>query len=232
MFLRYCWQNILARSNLLREADVAVFLNPSDTATARRYQAMELLRHTFAHNPNLKVYLRAPQRKQDGANGAMYDAIASGFFSDYDWIIRVNPDVIVRDDSFLIESMSDPSISALLINCDKKTVNTHTDFFALRPQVLSTETFPKDVKYAEYGFRKAITKSVLDKKGSYRWIEDSSPKRNGCRAGNGRDYFESSIVHVHTLHPDMCEIPENDVNANANVTELLGTEWPYFWMRI
>ena len=234
-FLKYCWPNVLSRSKLLREADVAVYLNPPDE---ERGAAEELLKDTFAaqdQNGNLKIYHRPKLGKTGGAHMAIYEAVTEGFFSGYDWIIRVNPDVLIRDDSFLLESMSDPSIRALLIRClpTKTSTNTHTDFFAIRPEVLDAKTFPRRVRWAETGFTDSIKKSVLEKVGSYRWIMDSGPaKRGACRAGNGRDYYESSIVHDHTLHPDICQIPDDDVHAGANVTELLGTPWPEAWRPI
>ena len=57
MFLRYCWGNVLARSSLLRSADVAVYLNANDDE--RRGAAMDVLKETFRGN-DLTVHLRDP----------------------------------------------------------------------------------------------------------------------------------------------------------------------------
>ena len=119
MYLRYCWKNLLARSPLLQGADVAVYLNPNDAK--KRKPALDVLKNAFADN-NLMVYLRdisglkgAPQNfrssliaKRSGAIMAVQEAVESDHFEGYDWIIRVNPDVLIRDDSFFRENMANP----------------------------------------------------------------------------------------------------------------------------
>jgi len=215
MFLKYCWPNILARSALLQEVDVAVYLNPGE---GERKEAMDVLKDTFA-DQNLKVYLRSKAEKQAGAKTAMYEAITSDFFSGYDWVIRLNPDVIVRDDSFLMQTMADPSVSALLINCEaewggggvfegsEQGLRVHTDFFVIKPDVLTVNHYlPLSAKDAELSFTRSIQESVLDN-GSHRWIPDASPKSYLCRAGDGRAFSESPIVHKHQFPPGFCSIP-------------------------
>mmetsp|Transcript_31132 Transcript_31132/g.65672 ORF Transcript_31132/g.65672 Transcript_31132/m.65672 type:complete len:365 (-) Transcript_31132:87-1181(-) len=219
MFLKYCWPNILARSALLQEADVAVYLNPGE---GERKEAMDILNNTFA-DQNLKVYLRAKAEKQAGAKTAMYEAITSDFFSGYDWVIRLNPDVIIRDDSFLMQSMADPSVLALLINCSRRGTKVHTDFFVIKPDVLSAKAFPLTGENAELSFTRSIQESVLDN-GSHRWIPDTSPKSSRCRAGEGRDFYQSPIVHEHYLHPEICSVPK-DIDVSSELTDA----WPPAW---
>jgi len=243
MFLKYCWPNILARSALLQEVDVAVYLNPGE---GERKEAMDVLKDTFA-DQNLKVYLRAngapsvptqePTRrgrnrannaeKTAGAKLAMYEAVTSNFFSGYDWVIRLNPDVIIRDDSFLMQSMADPSVSALLIGCDNRGKGTkvHTDFFVIKPDVLSAKAFPLTGENAELSFTRSIQESVLDN-GSHRWIPGASPESSVCRAGYGRDFYESPIVHEHFLHPEVCSVPKD-----IDVTSVFPDAWPLPWSR-
>jgi hypothetical protein len=81
-----------------------------------------------------------------------------GWFYDYDWIIRVNPDVLIRDSTFLRHVMmynNDDSsssnrsnrndnkdrVDAILVDCNSTTRNggprrIHTDFFAIRPSTI------------------------------------------------------------------------------------------------
>lgn len=208
MFLKYCWPNILARSALLQEADVVVYLNPEEE---KRKEAMDLLKITFADH-NLKVYLRENQGYNDGAKIAMYEAVTLKFFAGYDWVIRLNPDVIIRDDSFLIESMANPSVSALLINCSNRGAKVHTDFFVINPDMLNAEAFIWKGN-AERSFTTSIDKSILQK-GSHRWIPNTAPATSECRAGLGRDFYKSPIVHAHVLHPEFCSVP-SDIDVSA-----------------
>mmetsp|Transcript_4009 Transcript_4009/g.8487 ORF Transcript_4009/g.8487 Transcript_4009/m.8487 type:complete len:297 (-) Transcript_4009:106-996(-) len=253
MYLKYCWRNILTRSPLLQEADVAVLLNPNDAE--KRKEAMDVLKETFEDH-NLVVYLRSYEdlvllemagtdysklnarqkarehdleMKNTGALMAIYEPVRSQFFDGYDWVIRLNPDVIIRDDSFLRESMTDPSVSALLINCKFFVKNplVHTDFTMIRPEFLREEYFPdRVIGAAEQTFTQAIRRTVLDEK-TMRWIPNTTPKsQRVCRAGEGSDYFESPIVHEHALHPDICSVPEAD---STLVRSAFGPHWPKSW---
>jgi len=197
MFLKYCWPNVLARSSLLYQVDVAVYLNPADQE--RRKEAVSILQDTFV-NHHLTIYLRENEVYNTGAVMAMYEAVSSNFFDGYDWIIRLNPDVMIRDDTFLRETMVDPTVSALLINCSNRGTKAHTDFFVIRPNVFDANLFTKQIiqTNAEQGFTSLIQDSVLSK-GTHRWIPNTNPKTSSCRAGNHRDYYESPIVHEHGM---------------------------------
>lgn len=224
MYLKYCWPNILARSPLLQAADVAVYLNPSKVEN--RNEAMDVLKETFADH-NLVVYLRENAEYTTGATMAMTEAVTNNYFGGYDWVIRLNPDVIIRDDSYLMEHMVDPAVSALLINCSRRGNKVHTDFFMIRPHLLSLGSFPTTVfrNNAELSFTRSIQESVLNK-GSHRWIPGTNPQSSACRAGDGREFHTTPIVHEHTLHPDICSVPEADVESTKAV---FPDPWPRRW---
>ena len=84
--------------------------------------------------------------KMSGAVAAVREGGDDGvLFDGYDWIVRANPDVLLRDDAFLRENTKSDDVDALLINCHHNIVGgdgvpldvTHvqTDFFAVRPEV-------------------------------------------------------------------------------------------------
>ena len=61
-------------------------------------------------------------------------------------MIRVNPDVLIRNDTFILASMADESISGIFVDyldkpcpsgrgCSDRII--HTDFFAVRPSAVS-----------------------------------------------------------------------------------------------
>ena len=74
-------------------------------------------------------------------------------------MVRVNPDVLIRNDTFLLESMANDNISGIFVDClDKSCLNEricndrqiHTDFFAIRPSAVSRDQVLKlDNRHAE-----------------------------------------------------------------------------------
>jgi hypothetical protein len=222
-----------------------VYLNPNDPE--RRGPAVDVFKDAFASN-NLKIYLRGPDGKLAewsiaerteaviktvGAVKAMQEAVAHDYFDGYDWVIRLNPDVLVRDDLALREAMKTPDVAAVLINCHHATNKlTHTDFFAIRPEVLPCEEIVAKGVFrnnAERTFQKWIQESVLDRKAQV-WIHEASPKdKRTCRAGQGKDFFVTPVVHEHYLHPDICTVPDDEWPA---VAEAFPKGWPENWKRV
>ena len=225
-FLKACWPAALKHSSLLRSSDIAVYLNPP---REERMSAIELLQQTFPNQP-LAVHVDDPAsrqcdtlnwncNRQAGAIAALSDAARAGWFSGYDWIIRVNPDVIIRNDTWMLETMrSEPNVTGLLINCRNSTTsfNIHTDFFAIKTEALPADAFTTTVNdregtpNAEYSFTRDIMNTVL-KKGNMRWIPGAQPPDPVCRAGWKRDPTTTDVIHYHPakkLMKDLtCPIP-------------------------
>ena len=183
--LKSCWPPALQNSVLLNTADVVVYLNPEEK---ERKEAMNILKHTF-RDQNLTIHVHGEtEERQSGAMAALSDATREGWFSGYDWVIRVNPDVIIRDDTFMLDAMqNDPNATGLLINC-RKTTNTripkiHTDFFAIKPEVLPSDAFLNPTgRDAEDSFTNDIREAILNK-GNQRWIPGAASPDTACRAG-------------------------------------------------
>ncbi|KAL7535491.1 hypothetical protein ACHAWF_005184 [Thalassiosira exigua] len=211
-FLKSCWPKALSNSLLLRNADIAVYLN---SGPQKRYGAIQLLNNTFI-GQNLTVHVRKFASKQKGAMMALSHAMLLHWFDDYDWVIRLNPDVIVRNDAFLVDTIqNDHSATALLINCDDTFNKTraHTDFFAIKPSVLSREAFLlPSAGNAEIAFTNDINETILAKEG-HRWIPNANPLTSQCRAADGREMHEAPILHLNfDVHPrnltnTTCHIP-------------------------
>jgi hypothetical protein len=216
--LKSCWPPALQNSVLLNTADAVVYLNPKEE---ERKEAMNILKHTF-RDQNLTIHVRDNPGYQEGAMAALSDATREGWFSGYDWVIRVNPDVIIRDDTFMVDVMeNDPNATGLLINCSNFTNSTedlkiHTDFFAIKPGVLPSGAFLNPTSpNAERTFTNDISEAILNK-GNHRWIPGAHPVDEGiCRAGY--DYYESRkmeeipVIHFHPEEELMreftCPIP-------------------------
>ena len=208
--LKSCWPPALQNSVLLNTADVIVYLNPKEE---ERKEAMNILKHTF-RDQNLTIHVRDNPGYQEGAMAALSDATREGWFSGYDWVIRVNPDVIIRDDTFMVDVMeNDPNATGLLINCRSPTRPPiiHTDFFAIKPGVLPSGAFLNPTNpNAERAFTNDISEAILNK-GNQRWIPGAHPANAICRAGFDRKMEETHVIHFHPEEELMkdftCPIP-------------------------
>lgn len=223
IFLRYCWPEALRRSKLLNSSDVLVYFN-RDKFTSQHKEDVRVLNAAF-HRQNLTVHLfqnsiakDGDDRpvKQRGAMDALTAAVQHRWFDDYDWIIRLNPDVIIRNDTWMMDIISneESAVSALLINCYGETKSeaspkVHTDFFVLRPKELSLDSFQVlTSENAEFAFTNEIA-HVWEDEEKVRWIPGASPLTTACRAGNGRPMNESDVIHYHMVRFDgkKCSIP-------------------------
>ena len=127
--------------------------NPLETYNANVAQRIRAL---FANNPSV-AYKHAPKEVrlglQAGANLPMKLGFEEKWFRDYDWVIRINPDVLIRNSTFLLDAMKQvPNTStesnekqykldAILHKCTGRQI--HTDFMAFRPAaVLSGNVVP------------------------------------------------------------------------------------------
>ena len=196
-YFKSCWLPALQNSVLLRNSDVVVYLNP--TNDTEREEAKQLLKGTF-QNQNLTILDRSNSGYQEGAKAPISDAAREGWFNGYDWVIRVNPDVIIRDDTFMLDVMqNDPSATAILLNCVRSNSRpiVHTDFFAIKPGALTPNNLlDSTIANAELSFTKYISADILEK-GNHRWIEEANPRNSICRAGYGRDIDKTHITHFH-----------------------------------
>jgi hypothetical protein len=52
-----------------------------------------------------------------GAIKVMLDGLHEGWFNAYDWVIRLNPDTMVYDDSRLAQAMNNKQYAVVLANC-------------------------------------------------------------------------------------------------------------------
>ena len=91
-FLHTRWPDLLNQTQLLRKADVTIF-STGDPALNSKLTA------PFFHNPNCIVINVPNPGYQAGANLAMSWAVNTSAFDSYDWVVRLNPDVLVLNDT-------------------------------------------------------------------------------------------------------------------------------------
>ena len=125
-----CWETARQQLTLVRNADLILY-------TSGNVGSKDLEQLHFT-NFIVKHYKKA--KYEEGAIQAMVDAFGSKghqekWFDRYDWVVRLNPDVLIMDDNWLLETMGNSSVDAIFVNCNGKI---NTDFFVVRPQVIQT----------------------------------------------------------------------------------------------
>ena len=138
--LRQCWPSSMMAAPTLKRADVLLWAGCDSGAaqdTPTEYARM------LAALPNANVSLVWAERLayMQGAITSFVYPLHYGWFEPYDWVVRLNPDVLVLDERPLVSRMLNQSHASVLSNCGymgKKitTEKIHTDFFAVRPQHL------------------------------------------------------------------------------------------------
>jgi len=131
-----CWKDAIERMDLFKYADGMIY-----TSTGLSEEQLKMLPF---RNTTIK---RVPTNigYQEGAVQAMIDPFLDenvSWFDDYDWVIRVNPDVLIRKDSWLIQNMLNDTIDMIVHDCHTKNkftnnTNFHTDFIEFRPRAVN-----------------------------------------------------------------------------------------------
>lgn len=201
-FMESCWEVMVAKSKLLQKADF-MFYAPKKPDEA-------LLRRIF---PTQSVEIKVVRnlQKQQGAIEALRFGFENGLFEKYDWVIRVNPDVLILDDTFLLANMLDDDVDGIFVECKErvvcnagcenqadvrggKTYLAHTDFFTVRPAAVDKQLINATHDNAEKHFTNAIRQ--ISSRGRDRWINNRGTRTRGqCRIRGPT----SPVQHHHGL---------------------------------
>jgi len=165
--MRSCWPSLLSAGKVLQGADVLVFLGgEAEPAFIARWRAevQKLAANTTvvhdAWNPGHQL----------GAMRAMHLLMNNSWWKGYDWVIRLNPDVLIYDDTWIDTFFRDEKLSAVLANCQAnkltKTGHVHTDFLAMRPERIPQNSFAdwETAKHAETQATNVFAEIISEKK--------------------------------------------------------------------
>ena len=228
--LREIWTGLVKSSDLLSNADVLV--HHSNTLP----DLTDLLKGIFPAR-NVTAVQAKNEGYQEGAIRALADAIEQQWFETYDWVVRVNPDVIIRNDTWIVSQMLDPDVRGILVDCHDGLLNrsgnrrnkAHTDFFAVRPEYMvnRSEALKRGldkITNAANHFTAAVEDAWST--GHAAILPDNDLNRGFCRVRGD----SSSVVHNHEylarLFACIEEIGDRRDNhcMAMNAVELLGWE--------
>ena len=171
-YLAKCWPAAMARLDILKNADLIVYTSSRNhdhifhnlgfqNVTIYRYD--EAIGPINAGVPTNMTPTEEFAQKQKGALTAMVDpwlanpsapeaswVIANtSWFDAYDWVIRLNPDVMIRDDQWLLQQMRNTSIQGIFVKWYNKHrgIFLHTDFQHFDHMLLISKHLSKSICY-------------------------------------------------------------------------------------
>lgn len=195
-FLKYCWPQALKNSRLLNSSDISVHMTPEPEDVT---ESVQIIKNTFK-NQNLSYHVVNNFGYNKGAIAAITDASKSGWFDGYDWVFRMNPDVIIQNDKWFLDTIQkDVDASLLYVECFRNLDHVkalHTDFFAVKLTSLPPGHLnEKNHWNAEYQFTERM--QPLIEKRQHRHIPGAYPKRiHTCRIDGDPD---GPVFHFHYL---------------------------------
>ena len=185
-----CWKDAVERLTIFKYADLMIY-----TSTIPTREQLEFLPFS---NVVIKHYSNPGYH--EGAVQAMVDPFldnVTSWFDDYDWVIRVNMDVLIREDTWLIQTMLNPNIDLIVMDCwaHGSPVHFQTDFFAFRPSAVDRELLLQtDRGHAETHFTAAF-RHMYDA-GRSTFIPGAKNEIEAhCRIAG----VHSPVLHVHEL---------------------------------
>ena len=128
-----CWKDAIQRLDIFKHADGMIY-TPIEP-TKEQLDQLPFQSTTIKKVPSNVGY-------QEGAIQAMVDPFVDevSWFDGYDWVIRLNPDVLIRNDTWLIQTMLNTTIDVILHDCATTDhPHFHTDFYAFRPNAVDRE---------------------------------------------------------------------------------------------
>ncbi len=221
-FFSCCWPKLMKQSKLLPNVHVMIFANNNTAIPSSHIESVETL---FRGNPSYQLKyapeneLKAieeqghkPNRFQYGANLGPKLGFQFGWFENYDWVIRINPDVLIRNSTWLLQTMLDRNVEGIFANCNGIHNRIHTDFFAVRPKSLRTYHDDNDFPFSHMELEpwsapvNSSRKHYYNHEGTaykyffpmveankHRYLEDADDSNGRCRVRGDR----SSVFHGH-----------------------------------
>jgi len=204
-FLERCWPSLLNNSVLVQHADVMFF-----TATAPPPGMFS----TIFPKKNVTVKEYQNPGYQRGSMLAMEQGLSLHWFSGYDWVVRVNPDVLILDDEWLIKTMLDNRVGGIFVDCIDKCKSqvsfcskglVNSDFFAFRVSEMPSNAFTRfeNLGNAERQATAAFRHIVA--KGRDRWLPGT--QLNWICRVRGRS---APVVHAHSSLLKQCPLKKGE----------------------
>ena len=205
-FLEKCWPAAMNQFKMLQQVDLLYYYPVDQKAPTPLLQSLPFANVTFqTYTPAVEgptssrngKRLERKRVKQHGAKQALMDAYINHWFDGYDWVMRVNPDVLFRNTTWLWDRFQ--SITHDAIGLSTQPEKTHSDFIAFRPGALDqqalmqTSNNASEIETAEMHLYRALA----DVHTKNRFLTLQGAHRDGNKARTVGTL--SPVVHAHGL---------------------------------
>jgi hypothetical protein len=187
-----CWNDAIKRLEIFKYADLILYTTsvPSEE---------ELAQLPF-RNVTIKLYNNTGY--QAGAIQAMIDPFVENvtWFDVYDWVIRVNMDVLIRKDTWIIRTMLDATMNGIFHDCHylpnyNVRRHLHTDFYAFRPSAVDREMVLRSNDNVAEDHLASSLKNIIDSR-KFAYLRGAqNPIWGDCRIVGS----DSPVVHSHNI---------------------------------
>jgi hypothetical protein len=198
-FLNLCWPYASGYLPLLRNSHLILYTSAEpqqDILDRMQFKSVTVRRYVDPPLGN-ETGISEETVKQMGAKRAMMDPFLkeNRWFDGYDWVIRLNPDVLIRRDTWIRQTMLNTSIDGIFIDYSKKrTKGVHSDFYVFRPSAANDTALidnfhkrPTAETHLYSGFRDTIRRKRVA------WLPGAKIRRESARV-MGK---ESPVIHFH-----------------------------------
>jgi hypothetical protein len=197
-FLHQCWPYASGYLPLLQNSHLILYTSaepPQDALDRMQFKSVTVRR--YVDPPSGGNETEGDYVKQMGAKRAMVDPFLkeNRWFDGYDWVIRLNPDVLIRRDTWIRQTMLNTSVDGIFVDFSSRRVaRLHSDFYAFRPSVANDtaliDNFHKRLS-AEMHLYSGFTDSIRRKRVA--WLPGARTRRNWARLIG----IESPVIHFH-----------------------------------
>lgn len=203
-FLNRCWPFATKHLPLLRDAHLIYYTSgepPQNALAALNFKSITIRRYAELSN-NATGVETEEDIKQLGAKRAMLDPFEkeNQWFDGYDWIVRMNPDVLIRQDTWIRQTMLNQTVDGIFIDYTRgrrgSIKGLHSDFFAFRPEAANVTALranflqkPTAETHLYTGFEESIQQDRIA------WLPGARRRGEFARVIGS----ESPVIHFHPL---------------------------------
>jgi len=231
------YPTIMASQPVLNSADVFLYVGTDATGPPKMVFHQALMKYP---NPKKTLhYVHDNPGYQQGAMKGLWFGFQSGWFAGYDWVIKLDPDVVIWNEAELRTLMFDPQASGIFNTCrfvqprcTTKCLDdiVMTDFFAVRPSAVAGKPLFSDwasagnaEMSATHWFRDLIFV------GADRWLDQLNPD-GACRVrGHGLWHDHGEFGPTMANRPWLLVLPAPP-GPSVSLTHLGDKMYAWAWL--
>ena len=130
-----CWPHMLGRLNKLRGADILIDARARSLVSEGMKKAWNSVAQQLP-NPRVSItFASGNPGYQQGAMISMYEAFRNGSFQGYDWVVRLNPDVLFFEEDNFFGLAANESVHGIFANCCFRVPNCTVSLSSAAPGI-------------------------------------------------------------------------------------------------